>query len=67
MTIEVKITNKDTGRSLEVLHVEHDKETGRKSERFAANVEPGEAHTFHCYLLRDLLIRERDLVAKSIA
>lgn len=58
MTIEVRIENKDAARSIEVIHCELDRVTRRHTEGPPVELKPGRSHTFHVYLLRDLLVRE---------
>ena len=59
MTIEVQILNKDSTRTVQVVPVEHDKETGKSRKLLAHEIPPGCSQTFHCHLLLDFLVREK--------
>lgn len=65
MTIEVQITNKDAARSLEVVELQCNRATLAKHETEVTILRPGESRTFHCYMLRDFIIREQDPTGRS--
>lgn len=59
MTIMVYIENQDAaGRTIEVVEVAINKDTGQRAEAIKTRMASGESRTFYTHLLRDLIVRE---------